>query len=113
MRIVFYSGLLGVAGVVSLIAVHFVAHSQGFMTTPSIYQLLTAGCWFSVVVGVLGAIGGLFARMRSASRNATTFIISLCVGVALLAIWTRGTALPHYILWSGERFPMQVGETPR
>lgn len=99
MRIVLYSGLLGVAGAACLAAVHIVARTQGFSTTPGIYQFLTLGCSFSLAVGILGVIGGLFARSRSrsANRNATTLVISLCVGVALLAIWTRVTALPRHI----------------
>lgn len=54
----------------------------------------------------------VFARRGSASMNATTLVISLCVGVALLAIWTRSTALPRYVI-SGERHPMQVHEPPQ
>ena len=92
-------------------AIHVVARDQVNWIPPDIYRLLTEGYWFSLAAGVLGTIGGLLARRRSASRSATTFVISLGLGVILLAIWTWDTALPRHIL-SGERFPMQV-DVPR
>jgi len=110
MRIVFYSGLLGITGVICLVAVNFVVRDQDYWIMPGIYHFFTAGCWFSLVAGVLGALGGLFARSRSANRNVTTLIISVGVSVALLAIWTRRTALPPYAHF-GE--PMQLGDSPR
>ena len=96
MSAVFYSAVFGVAGAVCLAAVHIVSRIEGFATAPLTYRWMTAGCSFSLVAGVLGVIVAL-ARRRQASPVVKGLIISACMGVALLAVWTQVAALPNYI----------------
>jgi hypothetical protein len=105
MKALFCFGLLGLAGVACLATIHLVAYNEGSATTPLTSQLLTSGCWFSLGAGVVGAIGGAVARKRRSPKSFTTLIISLSVGVVMLAIWTRVKALPNYIR---SKEPMRV-----
>ncbi len=104
MRAIIYSALLGLAGGACLVAVHIVSHIEGSATDPHTYRWLVAGCWFGLAAGVGGAVGGVVGRGRHASRSLTTLIISVCIGVALLAVWTRVASLPSYIR---DREPMR------
>lgn len=45
-----------------------VARAEAAGTTPLVYRNLTLLCWFSLALGVSGALGAILARKRLAQK---------------------------------------------
>jgi hypothetical protein len=96
-RALVYSGLaaLGGAACVTIAAIMARAAAPG---VPSfIGRYLAMFCWFGFGLGVIGTLGGIIARSRLPQKVLCTLVISVSVGIALLALYLHVTALPGLV----------------
>lgn len=105
MRSHIYPGLIGLAGAACLLAAGWLSHIQGRVVSPAHYRFLEQLCWIGLGAGICGAVWAWGVRKRSTRKAIPTLIISFCIGVVAMAVWTRLTMLPRYI---GDEEPMTV-----